>query len=35
MRAQEVVQAAYQSMLQGRWIELPIPVDSPLTIPTY
>jgi predicted dehydrogenase len=35
LRAQEVVQAAYQSVGQGRWIELPIPIDSPFTIPTY
>ena len=35
LRAQEVVQAAYQSVDQGRWIELPIPIDTPYTIPTY
>ena len=35
LRAQEVVQAAYQSVEQGRWIELPISPNAPFTIPTY
>jgi len=35
LRAQEVVQAAYLSMHEGRWVDLPLPVDAPFKLPTY
>jgi predicted dehydrogenase len=35
LKAQEVVQAAYQSIQSGGWIDLPIAEDSPFILPTY
>jgi UDP-N-acetyl-2-amino-2-deoxyglucuronate dehydrogenase len=35
LRAQEVVQGAYLSMRDGRWVDLPLPLDAPLAIPSY
>jgi len=35
LRAQEVVQAAYQSVEKGQWIQLPISANEPFRIPTY
>jgi len=35
LRAQEVVQAAYLSRRDGRWVDLPLPADAPLALPTY
>jgi len=35
LRAQEVVQGAYLSMDAGRWVDLPLPADSPFKLPTY
>src|SRR6185503_8889510 len=33
LKAQEVVQAAYISQRDGRWIDLPLPLDAPFAIP--
>ena len=30
-----VVQAAYISMREGRWVELPLPQDAPFVVPQY
>jgi predicted dehydrogenase len=35
LRAQEVIQAAYLSMRQGSWIDLPLPADAPFIVPDY
>jgi predicted dehydrogenase len=35
LRAQEVVQAAYLSVRDGRWIDLPLPADAPFVVPSY
>ncbi len=35
LRAQEAVQAAYLSMRDGTWIELPLPADAPFVVPSY
>jgi predicted dehydrogenase len=35
LRAQEVVQGAYISKNEGRWVDLPLPVDAPFVIPSY
>jgi predicted dehydrogenase len=35
LKAQEVVQAAYLSMREGRWIGLPLPDDAPFIVPEY
>ena len=35
LKAQEVVQAAYLSMRQGRWVDLPLPPDAPFVLPDY
>lgn len=35
LRAQEFVQAAYQSMNEGRWVDLPLAHDTPVVVPTY
>jgi predicted dehydrogenase len=35
LKAQEVVQAAYVSMRGGKWVDLPLPVDAPFTVPDY
>ena len=33
--AQEVVQAAYLSQRERRWVDLPLPVDAPFVVPEY
>lgn len=35
LKAQEVVQAAYLSMRQGGWVDLPLPSDAPFIVPEY
>ena len=35
LKAQEVVQAAYLSMREGRWVDLPLPDDAPFVVPEY
>ncbi|WP_181969761.1 Gfo/Idh/MocA family protein [Paraburkholderia sp. DHOC27] len=35
LRAQEVVQGAYISKNEGRWVDLPLPVDAPFHLPAY
>jgi predicted dehydrogenase len=35
LRAQEVVQGAYISANEGRWVDLPLPTDAPFKLPTY
>lgn len=35
LKAQEVVQAAYLSVDRGGWVELPLPADAPLILPSY
>lgn len=35
LKAQEVVQAAYASMRAGKWVDLPLPLDTPFTVPDY
>ncbi len=35
LRAQELVQGAYLSMRDGRWVDLPLPADAPFVLPTY
>jgi predicted dehydrogenase len=35
LRAQEVVQAAYLSVRDKGWIELPLPDDAPFVVPSY
>lgn len=35
LRAQEFVQAAYLSMNEGRWVDLPLAPDTPFVLPTY
>ena len=35
LRAQEVVQAAYLSMRDGGWVDLPLPEDAPFVVPDY
>jgi predicted dehydrogenase len=35
LRAQEVVQAAYLSMRDRTWVDLPLPVDAPFVVPAY
>jgi predicted dehydrogenase len=35
LKAQEVVQAAYISMREGRWLDLPLPTDAPFVVPDY
>ena len=34
-KAQEVVQAAYLSQRDRRWVDLPLPTDAPFVVPTY
>ena len=34
-KAQEVVQAAYLSQRDRRWVDLPLPADAPFVVPTY
>ncbi|CAD6554155.1 Gfo/Idh/MocA family protein [Paraburkholderia metrosideri] len=35
LRAQEVVQGAYISKNEGRWVDLPLPADAPFNLPSY
>ncbi len=35
LRAQEVVQAAYLSMRDRTWVDLPLPEDAPFVVPNY
>jgi predicted dehydrogenase len=35
LKAQEVVQAAYIAMREGRWVDLPLPADAPFAVPDY
>lgn len=35
LKAQEVVQAAYLSMREGRWVDLPLAADAPFLLPDY
>jgi predicted dehydrogenase len=35
LKAQEVVQAAYLSQRERRWVDLPLPVDAPFVVPEY
>ena len=35
LRAQEVIQGAYLSMRDGRWVDLPLPEDAPFVVPHY
>jgi predicted dehydrogenase len=35
LKAQEVVQAAYISMREGCWVDLPLPQDAPFIVPDY
>jgi predicted dehydrogenase len=35
LKAQEVVQGAYLSMRDGRWVDLPLPDDAPFVVPHY
>jgi predicted dehydrogenase len=35
LKAQEVVQAAYLSQRDCRWIDLPLPADAPFVVPDY
>ena len=35
LRAQEVVQAAYLSLRDGRWVDLPLPAGAPFIVPEY
>ena len=35
LRAQEVVQAAYLSQRDRRWVDLPLPADAPFVVPEY
>ncbi len=35
LKAQEVVQAAYLSMREGRWVDLPLPPEAPFLLPDY
>jgi predicted dehydrogenase len=35
LRAQEVVQAAYLSQRDRRWVDLPLPPDAPFVVPDY
>ena len=35
LRAQEVIQGAYLSMRDGRWVDLPLPDDAPFVVPHY
>jgi len=35
LRAQEVVQGAYLSMNEARWVDLPLPADAPFKLPRY
>jgi len=35
LRAQEVVQAAYLSVRDKGWIDLPLPADAPFVVPSY
>ena len=35
LKAQEVVQAAYLSQAERRWVDLPLPSDAPFVIPDY
>ena len=35
LRAQEVVQGAYISMREGRWVDLPLPKKAPFVLPDY
>ena len=35
LKAQEVVQGAYISMREGRWVDLPLPADAPFIVPDY
>jgi predicted dehydrogenase len=35
LRAQECVQGAYQSMREGRWVDLPLAEDAPFMLPDY
>jgi predicted dehydrogenase len=35
LKAQEVVQAAYLSLNERRWVDLPLAADAPFVLPTY
>ena len=35
LKAQEVVQAAYLSMRDRTWVDLPLPDDAPFMVPDY
>jgi predicted dehydrogenase len=35
LKAQEVVQAAYLSVRDRGWVDLPLPADAPFVVPTY
>lgn len=35
LKAQELVQGAYISMREGRWVDLPLPADAPFIVPDY
>jgi predicted dehydrogenase len=35
LKAQEIVQAAYESMRTGGWVDIPLAADVPFTIPNY
>lgn len=35
LKAQEVVQGAYISMREGRWVDLPLSEDAPFAVPDY
>ena len=35
LKAQEVVQAAYLSQRERRWVDLPLPADAPFVVPEY
>ena len=35
LKAQEVVQAAYISQRERRWVDLPLLPDAPFTVPDY
>jgi predicted dehydrogenase len=35
LKAQEVVQAAYRSMREGQWVDLPLAEDAPFIVPAY